>query len=278
LAPRPCRPLAIHSLLLEQREPLPGSGGASARAAGPLARLRPRQHLEDPPRAARRRRAPRSLAQPRGLDEGNPLMIEVDRLMRLRRTQQIRDLCDEVQFTTSQLIQPLFVVDGIRGETPVSGLPDNPRMDVDTAVRRVEADLEAGVRHFLLFPVPATKAARDLDPSFAAHAISTLRAAYGDACTLWVDTCLCSSTDHGHCCVFGEHGQIDHEATLELLSRSAVMYAQAGADGVSPSDMMDGRVAHIRRALDEAGFAATPIMSYSTKFASSFYGPFREAA
>src|SRR5690606_10959184 len=85
-------------------------------------------------------------------------------------------------------------------------------------------------------------------------------------------------TDHGHYCVFGEHGQIDHEATLELLSRSAVMYAQAGADGVSPSDMMDGRVAHIRRALDEAGFAATPIMSYSTKFASSFYGPFREAA
>ena len=205
-------------------------------------------------------------------------MMQVDRLMRLRRTQHIRDLCDEVQFTTSQLIQPLFLVDGIRGEEPITGLPDNARMDLESTVRRVGADLDTGVRHFILFPVPATKARKSIDPSFAADAISTLRRVYGAACTLWVDTCLCSSTDHGHCCVFGEQGEIDQEATLDLLSSAAVAYARAGADGISPSDMMDGRVAHIRSSLDEAGFAATPVMSYSTKFASNFYGPFREAA
>jgi len=198
--------------------------------------------------------------------------------MRLRRTQQIRDLCDEVEFTTSHLIQPLFAVDGLQGETPITGLAGNNRMDIETTVRQVGSDLEAGVRHFILFPVPATKGKKKFDHGFTSNVISSLRQAHGAAFTLWVDTCLCSYTEHGHCCVFGKGNEIDLESTLEELSRSAVAFAEAGADGISPSDMMDGRVAHIRQALDEAGFSSTPIMSYSTKFASNFYGPFREAA
>jgi porphobilinogen synthase len=205
-------------------------------------------------------------------------MIEVERLMRLRRTQQIRDLCDEVEFTTSHLIQPLFAVDGIQGEVPISGLAGNHRMDLETTLRQVGADLEAGVRHFILFPVPATKGNKTFDHKFTTQIITALRARYGAAFTLWVDTCLCSYTEHGHCCVFGENGEIDLESTLEELSRASVAFAEAGADGISPSDMMDGRTARIRQALDDAGFGATPIMSYSTKFASNLYGPFREAA
>jgi porphobilinogen synthase len=205
-------------------------------------------------------------------------MSEMERLMRLRRTQQLRDLCDEVELTTSHLIQPLFAVDGLQGSMPITGLAGNNRMDVESTVRQVGSDLEAGVRHFILFPVPATKGKKKFDHGFTSKVIASLRKAHGAAFTLWVDTCLCSYTEHGHCCVFGDGSEIDLEATLEELSRSAVAFAEAGADGISPSDMMDGRVASIRHALDEAGFGMTPIMSYSTKFASNFYGPFREAA
>ncbi|MEO8382976.1 MAG: porphobilinogen synthase [Acidobacteriota bacterium] len=205
-------------------------------------------------------------------------MMDVQRLMRLRRTQQLRDLCDEIEFTTSHLIQPLFAVDGLQGSVPITGLTGNSRMDVESTIRQVGADLEAGVRHFILFPVPATKGKKKFDHSFTSGVISSLRKEYGSAFTLWVDTCLCSYTEHGHCCVFGDGNAIDLPATLEELSRSAVAFAAAGADGISPSDMMDGRVAAIRQALDESGFGMTPVMSYSTKFASNFYGPFREAA
>lgn len=202
----------------------------------------------------------------------------MQRLMRLRKTQQLRDLCDEVDFTTSHLIQPLFVVEGLQGETPIPGLTGNNRMDIDSAVRQMGSDIANGVRHFILFPVPGTKGRSKFDHDFTARTIAAMRAAHGRAFTLWVDTCLCSYTEHGHCCVFGDDDQVDLEATLEELSRSAVAFARAGADGVSPSDMMDGRTAAIREALDEAGFGMIPVMSYSTKFASSFYGPFRDAA
>src|SRR5687768_16113616 len=184
----------------------------------------------------------------------------MNRLMRLRRTQQLRDLCDEVEFTTSQLIQPLFVVEGLKGEAPIPGLTGNNRMDIDSAVRQMGSDIANGARHFILFPVPATKGRRKFDHDFTAKTIAAMRAAHGRAFTLWVDTCLCSYTDHGHCCVFGDDQEIDLAATLEELSRSAVAFAQAGADGVSPSDMMDGRTAHIRASLDEAGFPMIPVM------------------
>jgi porphobilinogen synthase len=202
----------------------------------------------------------------------------MQRLMRLRRTQQLRDLCDEIEFTTSHLIQPLFVVEGLQGQTPIPGLTGNQRMDIDSAVRQMGDDIANGVRHFILFPVPGAKGRKNFDHDFTSRAIAAMRAAHGRAFTLWVDTCLCSYTEHGHCCVFGDDEQIDLNATLEELNRSAVAFAQAGADGVSPSDMMDGRTASIRAALDAAGFGTIPVMSYSTKFASSFYGPFRDAA
>ncbi|MBW3670779.1 MAG: porphobilinogen synthase [Acidobacteria bacterium] len=205
-------------------------------------------------------------------------MSDVERLMRLRRTQQIRDLCDEVEFTTSHLIQPLFVADGLDGEQPITGLAGNKRMDVFSAVRQVGSDIENGVRHFILFPIPSDKGKKNFNHAFTSRVISSLRKAHGKAFTLWVDTCLCSYTEHGHCCVFGDGEQIDLDSTLGELSRSAVAFAEAGADGVSPSDMMDGRTGAIRQALDDAGHGMIPIMSYSTKFASSFYGPFREAA
>lgn len=205
-------------------------------------------------------------------------MSEIERLMRLRRTQQLRDLCDEVELTTSHLIQPLFVVDGLKGEQPITGLTGNNRMDIESAVRQVGSDIDNGVRHFILFPVPSEKGTKNFDHEFTSGVISSLRKAHGSAFTLWIDTCLCSSTEHGHCCVFGDDDEIDLDATLDELSRSAVAFADAGADGVSPSDMMDGRTGAIRQALDEAGHEMIPIMSYSTKFASSFYGPFREAA
>lgn len=205
-------------------------------------------------------------------------MSEMERLMRLRKTQQMRDLCDEVEFTTSHLIQPLFVVEGLQGQTVIPGLTGNHRMDIESAVRQMGSDLENGVRHFILFPIPGEKRRSKFDHDFTARVISAMRAAYGRTFTLWVDTCLCSYTEHGHCCVFDENNEIDLAATLDELSRSAVAFAEAGADGISPSDMMDGRVGRIRMALDHAGFTTTPVMSYSTKFASGFYGPFREAA
>lgn len=205
-------------------------------------------------------------------------MNDIERLMRLRSTEAIRDLCDEVRFTTSHLIQPLFVVDGLSGTAEIPGLLGNHRMDIDAAVRQVEADLESGVRHFILFPVPASKGRSDFDHAFTSRVIAALRKAHGSALTLWVDTCLCSYTEHGHCCVFGNDDRIDLDATLGELAHAAVSFAGAGADGIAPSDMMDGRTAAIRAGLDEAGHEMVPIMSYSTKFASGFYGPFREAA
>lgn len=200
------------------------------------------------------------------------------RLMRLRSSPLLRDLCAETEFTTSHLIQPLFAVDGISGETPIPGLKGNMRMDLDACLKRVDADLEAGVRHFILFPVPREKRQSAFDHGFATRVISSIRARFGGSLCLWVDVCLCSSTEHGHCGVIDLNERIDLERTHEELSRAATSFVEAGADGVSPSDMMDGRVSRIRESLDRAGFDRIPIMSYSSKFASNFYGPFREAA
>jgi porphobilinogen synthase len=187
-------------------------------------------------------------------------------------------MCAETEFTTSHLIQPLFAVEGLGGETPIPGLRGNARMGSEACLRRIEADLEAGVRHFLLFPVPGRKTRTDFDHRFACEIISAIHRRFGEQLFLWADVCLCSSTEHGHCAVLDERGRIDLEPTQQELARAAVSFVAAGAGGVSPSDMMDGRVARIRERLDQAGFDAAPIMSYSTKFASNFYGPFREAA
>jgi porphobilinogen synthase len=199
------------------------------------------------------------------------------RLMRLRASQHLRDLCAETEFNRAQLIQPFFVVEGLQSEEPIPGLRGTVRHNVSSALKQIEKDLADGVTQFLLFPVPAEKKEKGFEHSSTNKTISEIRQRFGDSLCLWVDTCLCSYTTHGHCAVLDEEG-IKHEETLDELAKSAVAFAEAGADGISPSDMMDGRVARIRTALDAKGFDLVPVMSYSTKFASNFYGPFRNAA
>jgi porphobilinogen synthase len=198
--------------------------------------------------------------------------------LRLRQSSHLRDLVAETTFTTAQFIQPVFVVEGLTGREPVPGLPDTYRLGPAEALDQIARDVDAGVRHFLLFAVPADKRDDRIDVGHAARTVAAIRRRFDDAICLWVDVCLCPLTTHGHCAILDEHDGIDLDRTLEALAGCAVAVAAAGADGVSPSDMMDGRTARIRAALDHAGHGRVPIMSYSTKFASSFYGPFRHAA
>src|SRR2546429_851523 len=199
------------------------------------------------------------------------------RLMRLRASEHLRDLCAETEFNRAQLIQPFFVVEGLQNEEGIAGLRGNVRHNIPSVLRQIEGDLKDGVTQFLLFPVPATKKESGFDHKSTHETISQIRKQFGNSLCLWIDTCLCSYTTHGHCAVLDEKG-IKLDETLSELAKSAVAFAEAGADGISPSDMMDGRVARIRSALDENGFNLVPVMSYSTKFASNFYGPFRNAA
>ena len=198
--------------------------------------------------------------------------------LRLRRTAHLRDLVAETSFSVDQLIQPVFVVEHLSGSELVPGLGDNARHGQPAALESIARDVDAGVRHFILFNVPAAKQTRALSFRPLAATVEAIKSRFGDALNLWVDVCLCSCTSHGHCALLDDDGNIDLGPTLDALGEAAVTAASAGADGVSPSDMMDGRTAHIRHALDAAGLGAVPIMSYSTKFASQFYGPFREAA
>ncbi len=199
------------------------------------------------------------------------------RLMRLRASQHLRDLCAETEFNRAQLIQPFFVVEGLSNAEPIPGLRGNVRHNIPSALKQIEEDLNNGVTQFLLFPVPAEKKESGFSHDATQKTISEIRRQFGNSLCLWIDTCLCSYTTHGHCAVLDDKG-IKLDETLDELGRSAVAFAEAGADGISPSDMMDGRVARIRAALDDKGFKLTPVMSYSTKFASNFYGPFRNAA
>jgi porphobilinogen synthase len=199
------------------------------------------------------------------------------RPMRLRGSQHLRDLCAETEFNRAQLIQPFFVVEGLGQDEPIAGLRGNVRHSVSSALKQIEKDLTDGVTQFLFFPVPAEKKDSGFTHQLTYETVSQIRRQFGDSLCLWVDTCLCSYTTHGHCAVMNDKG-INLSATLDELAKSAVTFAEAGADGISPSDMMDGRVSRIRAALDENGFKLTPVMSYSTKFASNFYGPFRNAA
>lgn len=197
--------------------------------------------------------------------------------LRLRQSAHLRDLCAETSFTTAHLIQPLFVVEDIDAPQAIAGLDGNERLPIGAVIDRIGADLDHAVRHFLLFAVPSP-ASRGARGHFTARVVEAIKQRFGDRICLWVDVCLCSSTADGHCAISSVPGRIDLPATLEALSQIAVRAADAGADGISPSDMMDGRTAFLRQALDARGHVSVPIMSYSTKFASQFYGPFRDAA
>ena len=208
----------------------------------------------------------------------------IRRMRRLRSSERMRALVRETSLSVEHLVMPLFVRPGEGVRRPIEAMPGNFQLSVDELVKDV-ASLDAlGVPAILLFGIPETK-----DPAAtsayddAGIVQQALRAVKKAACDLLVitDVCLCEYTDHGHCGVIVERrGKkvVDNDRTLELLAKQAVSHVRAGADMVAPSDMMDGRIGAVRNALDEAGFTDVPIMSYAAKYASSFYGPFREAA
>jgi len=200
-------------------------------------------------------------------------------LRRLRQDEHVRALTREVHLRLDQLIQPCFVAEGTAGAEAVPGLTGVMQETPASLLRQTEADLRAGVRAFLLFGVPRARATRQIDWSFTAGQIQALKARFGKDIWLAADVCLCSSTPHGHCGVLNAEGDhLDNDASVQELTAAALAYAQAGADCVAPSDMMDGRVGAIRRALDAGGLERTVLMSYSVKFQSTLYGPFRVAA
>ena len=201
------------------------------------------------------------------------------RLRRLRRTGVLRDLVRETSLEVRHLVLPMFVTTGT-GRTPIAAMPGVERLSIDAAVEEAGTAAALGIPAVLLFGIPADKdeegsGAWD-DEGVVQLACRAIKAAHPDLLVV-TDLCLCEYTSHGHCGVLCD-GEVDNDATLELLARTAVSLTAAGADVIAPSDMMDGRVGHLRAALDEHGFSDTPIMAYSAKFASAFYGPFREAA
>jgi porphobilinogen synthase len=204
----------------------------------------------------------------------------VSRLRRLRKTSPLRDMFRETHLTRNDFIYPLFVAEGENFRRPIGSMPDVFQLSVDNILRECEELLSLGIYAVLLFGIPdfkdevgssgyakdgiVQKASREIKNKFPEMLVIT-------------DVCLCEYTSHGHCGVI-ENEYVQNDATLELLAKQALTHAQNGADIIAPSDMMDGRVGAIRKILDENGFSETPIMAYSAKFASAFYGPFREAA
>jgi len=205
------------------------------------------------------------------------MSFPVHRPRRLRQTAALRALVRETELSLTHFVQPLFVRAGRRLRRPIPSLPGQCQLSVDELVKEAGALVQLGVPAVILFGIPDHK---DEQASGATgivpKAIRALKQEFPELLVI-ADVCLCEYMSHGHCGVV-KAGRVDNDATLPLLARVAVAYAAAGADIVAPSDMMDGRVAAIRSALDKAGHTHTPIMSYAAKFASAFYGPFRDAA
>jgi porphobilinogen synthase len=200
---------------------------------------------------------------------------------RLRLSSRLREAVAETRLSPTQLIQPHFVMDGSGADVPIDSMPGVVRSGIPSLVQQVVRDRDAGLGSVLLFGVTehkdaAASAATDPD-GLVPRAVRALRDACGDDLLILTDVCLCGATDHGHCGVL-EDGVVLNDESLPLLAEAALSHAKAGADVVAPSDMMDMRVMAIRDRLDEEGFSDTAILSYSTKFASAFYGPFRDAA
>jgi porphobilinogen synthase len=202
------------------------------------------------------------------------------RLRRLRRTEALRRLVRETTLAVDDLILPLFVLHGRGVREPIASMPGHYQLSLDELAREVREVRALGIPAVILFGLPARKdplGSEAYDPhGIIQEAVRTVKE-HAPELIVVTDVCLCEYTSHGHCGVV-EQGEVQNDPTLELLARTAVSHVEAGADIVAPSDMMDGRVGAIRRALDEAGYPATPILAYAAKFASAFYGPFREAA
>jgi porphobilinogen synthase len=202
------------------------------------------------------------------------------RMRRLRASETLRRMVRETRLSRDDLILPLFVVEGVGVREPVASMPGVFRHSVDTLVAEVKRVRDAGIPAVILFGIPGAKDERgsgaDAADGVVQRAVESIKAAEPDLCVM-TDVCLCEYTDHGHCGIVADH-DVDNDPSVERLAVTALSHARAGADIVAPSDMMDGRVAAIRAALDAHDFPGVAILSYAAKFASAFYGPFREAA
>jgi porphobilinogen synthase len=201
---------------------------------------------------------------------------------RLRSSAGIRDLMRETHVRAEDLIMPYFVVEGDQGLVkPISAMPGQAQLGLQALIERVGKARDLGLRAVILFGIPAEKdpvgSQAHADEGIVQRAVAGLKRAYPELVVV-TDVCLCEYTSHGHCGLLSKEGEVKNDASLEILAKTALSHVRAGADMVAPSDMMDGRVAAIRQVLDQAGFVQTPIMSYAVKYASCFYGPFREAA
>ena len=208
------------------------------------------------------------------------MAFPINRPRRLRRTETLRRMIRETRLSTDNLIQPFFVCPGRDVKRPVTSMPGVAQLSVDNVVSAARETHAAGVPAIILFGIPERKDALGSeawnDSGEVQRAIREVKERVPGLCVI-TDVCMCEYTDHGHCGAIAGN-EVDNDASLELLVREALSHARAGADIVAPSDMMDGRVGAIRTALDQNGFAHVAIMAYSAKFASAFYGPFREAA
>jgi porphobilinogen synthase len=203
------------------------------------------------------------------------------RLRRLRRTPVLRDLVRETRLDPGDFVMPLFVEAGLDGRSPIESMPGVDRLSISAAVEEAGEVAALGIPAVLLFGIPDHKdeegtGAYD-DEGIVQLATRAIKQAHPDLLVM-TDVCLCEYTSHGHCGLLRADGGVDNDSSVDLIARTAVSQARAGADVVAPSDMMDGRIGAVRSALDEEGLVDTPIVAYSAKFASAFYGPFREAA
>ncbi|MGY4112676.1 porphobilinogen synthase [Aeribacillus sp. SP014] len=207
-------------------------------------------------------------------------MLNFARHRRLRHTANLRAMVRETRLHKEDLIYPIFVVEGENQKNPVQSMPGVFQVSLDLLNEEIEEVVKLGIKSVILFGIPHEKdevgSGAYHDHGIVQRAIAQIKQRHSDLVVI-ADTCLCEYTDHGHCGVV-ENGQIVNDASLKLLAKTAVSQAKAGADIIAPSNMMDGFVAAIREALDEEGFVHIPIMSYAVKYASAFYGPFREAA
>ena len=211
------------------------------------------------------------------------MAFPTQRPRRLRRNENWRRMVRETSLSVDDLILPLFVVPGEGVRNPVGSMPGVAQLSVDEMVKEAAETRDLGIPAVILFGVPHDE---DKDPEgtqaydpegLVPQAIRAIKKEVPDL-LLWADVCMCEYTSHGHCGVLTQDGEVENDPTLDLLAQAALVYAQAGADAVAPSDMMDGRVWAIRETLDEAGYIHTPIVAYAAKYASAYYGPFREAA
>ena len=203
------------------------------------------------------------------------------RMRRLRKSAALRELAAETRLTAADLVYPMFINDQVHDRVAVSSMPGVYQESIDYALRTVESALNLGVKQILLFGIPDEKDAEATsawnEAGVVQKAIKAVKNQFASDVVVIADTCLCEYMNHGHCGIVMD-GKVLNDPTLDILARTAVSQAEAGADIIAPSDMMDGRVAWIRQSLDEVGYDDIPILAYSAKYASAFYAPFRDAA